>query len=167
MLVRLGYQKIGPPFLLKERSESLKQRLAQTSARVEWVEFPAGPPLLEAMRAGAVDIGYTGETPPVFAQAGGVPFVYRQDGGRVRKQEVVTGIMNEDEVVILKGLEEDDRVLLLPPPDKDRLELVRLPGSGAPTAGGDTALSPVTVPPGPATPNGSPQAAAPAPARKN
>jgi ABC-type nitrate/sulfonate/bicarbonate transport system substrate-binding protein len=28
------------------------------------------------MRAGAVDIGYAGETPPVFAQAGGVPFLY-------------------------------------------------------------------------------------------
>jgi sulfonate transport system substrate-binding protein len=40
------------------------------------VEFQAGPPLLEAMRGGAVDIGYVGETPPVFAQAGGVPFVY-------------------------------------------------------------------------------------------
>jgi multidrug resistance efflux pump len=79
---------------------------------------------------------------------GGVPFVFKQSGNRVRKQEVVAGIMNDDEVVILKGLEEDDRVLLIPPPDKDKLELVRLPGSGAPTAGGDTALGTVTMPPG-------------------
>jgi sulfonate transport system substrate-binding protein len=40
------------------------------------VEFQAGPPLLEAMRGAGVDIGYTGEAPPIFAQAGGVPFVY-------------------------------------------------------------------------------------------
>jgi sulfonate transport system substrate-binding protein len=75
-VVRLGYQKIGPPFLLQQRSEALARALEARGARAEWVEFQAGPPLLEAMRAGAVDIGYVGETPPVFAQAGGVPFVY-------------------------------------------------------------------------------------------
>jgi len=75
-VVRLGYQKIGSPFLLKDRATDLKAALTKHNARAEWVEFQAGPPLLEAMRAGAVDIGYVGETPPVFAQAGGVPFVY-------------------------------------------------------------------------------------------
>jgi sulfonate transport system substrate-binding protein len=76
VVVRIGYQKIGAPFLLKERAEALATELGKKNARAEWVEFQAGPPILEAMRAGAVDIGYTGETPPVFAQAGGVPFVY-------------------------------------------------------------------------------------------
>jgi sulfonate transport system substrate-binding protein len=76
VVVRIGYQKIGSPFLLKERAEALTAELGKRNARAEWVEFQAGPPILEAMRAGAVDIGYTGETPPVFAQAGGVPFVY-------------------------------------------------------------------------------------------
>lgn len=76
LAVRIGYQKIGTPFLLKSRPEALQAELAKRSAHVEWVEFQAGPPILEAMRAGAVDIGYVGETPPVFAQAGGVPFVY-------------------------------------------------------------------------------------------
>ncbi|HKO92946.1 MAG TPA: aliphatic sulfonate ABC transporter substrate-binding protein, partial [Polyangiaceae bacterium] len=69
-------QKIGSPFLLKARAESLDRRLAAVHARAEWIEFQTGPLLLEAMRARAVDIGYVGETPPVFAQAGGVPFVY-------------------------------------------------------------------------------------------
>jgi len=75
-VVRLGYQKIGPPFLLKARSESLDRRLTALHAKAEWIEFQTGPLLLEAIRARAVDIGYVGETPPVFAQAGGVPFVY-------------------------------------------------------------------------------------------
>lgn len=75
---------------------------------------------------------------------GGVPFVYQEDGG-VHKQEVQTGAMNEDEVVIVRGLAEGDRVLLVPPPDRDKLKLVRLPPAAnpppaAPTAGGDTAL---------------------------
>ena len=34
-----------------------------------WAEFPAGPPLLEALNAGAIDFGSVGETPPIFAQA--------------------------------------------------------------------------------------------------
>jgi len=76
---------------------------------------------------------------------GGVPFVYKQSGGRVEKDEVVTGAMNDDEVVIARGLAEGDRVLLSPPQDHERLKLVRLsPAPAAPpapvTAGGDTAL---------------------------
>ena len=59
----------------------------------------------------------------------GVPFVYRESGGSAVKQEVVTGAMNDDEVIIVRGLEEDDRVFLSPPPDPDALKLVRLPGS--------------------------------------
>ena len=82
----------------------------------------------------------------------GVPFVYEDDGG-VRKQEVETGAMNEDEVVITRGLAQGDRVLLVPPPDRDRLKLVRLPPAASPpspppaaTAGGDTALRRQAVP---------------------
>ncbi|MDQ2642707.1 MAG: aliphatic sulfonate ABC transporter substrate-binding protein [Myxococcota bacterium] len=75
-VVRFGYQKIGAPFLLKSRSESLDKRLTEKGAKAEWKEFKAGPALLEAINAKEVDIGYVGETPPVFAQSGGVPFVY-------------------------------------------------------------------------------------------
>jgi len=73
---------------------------------------------------------------------GGVPFVYRQDGGRVTKQEVITGPMSDDEVVIVRGLEENDRVLLTPPLDHEHITLTRLPASvrdSLPVAGGDTA----------------------------
>jgi sulfonate transport system substrate-binding protein len=75
-VVRIGYQKIGAPFLLKARADALNASLRKQGASVEWIQFQAGPLLLEAMRAGAVDVGYVGETPPVFAQAGDVPFVY-------------------------------------------------------------------------------------------
>ena len=74
-----------------------------------------------------------------LSSEGGVPFVFRQDGRRFTKQEVATGTMTEDEVVILRGLNENDRVLLSPPADRDRLEIKRLPGStAAPPASGDT-----------------------------
>ncbi len=61
---------------------------------------------------------------------GDTPFVFKRSGSRVTRQEVETGAMNDDEVVILRGLEEKDEVLLAPPPNKADVETVRLPGSG-------------------------------------
>lgn len=88
-VVRLGYQKIGAPFLLKARASELDAQLAKQGARAEWIEFQTGPTLLEAMRGKAVDIGYVGETPPVFAQAGDVPFVYVASDAPAPKAEAI------------------------------------------------------------------------------
>ncbi len=57
----------------------------------------------------------------------GGTFVFKQSGGRVNKQEVTTGAMNDDEVIIARGLAEGDRVSLTPPVDHSKLKLVRLP----------------------------------------
>ncbi len=43
---------------------------------VTWVEFSFGPPLLEAISLGAIDLGQTGDAPPIFAQAAGGPITY-------------------------------------------------------------------------------------------
>ncbi|WP_245891112.1 sulfonate ABC transporter substrate-binding protein [Desmospora activa] len=43
---------------------------------MEWTEFPAGPQLLEALNVGSIDIGHTGNAPPIFAQAAGTPLTY-------------------------------------------------------------------------------------------
>lgn len=82
--------------------------------------------------------------------ADGVPFVYKRNGGRVVRQEVIAGAMNDEAVVIVDGLAEGDEVLLVAPPDASSLELVRLANSpvGKAVAGGDTATgtTPVTPP---------------------
>ena len=39
--------------------------------KVDWSDFTSGPPMLQAMSAGSVDIGAVGDAPPVFAAAGG------------------------------------------------------------------------------------------------
>src|ERR671916_1429475 len=41
--------------------------------KVEWSEFPAAAPLLEALNAGAIDTGIVGDAPFTFAAAAGVP----------------------------------------------------------------------------------------------
>jgi hypothetical protein len=102
----------------------------------------------------------------------GIPVVFRQDGARVIKQEVATGAMNDDEVVIVKGLNEGETVLLSPPLNREELQVQRLPGSEnapPPGASGDTAqrksVPPATEDKKGAEPNGQ-KAAPPAPARK-
>ena len=74
-VIGIGFQKYGNLILLKGRG-GLESRLAPLGYKIEWKEFPSGPPLLEALNAGAIDFGHAGETPPIFAQAAGVPFVY-------------------------------------------------------------------------------------------
>lgn len=39
--------------------------------KVAWSDFTSGPPLLQAMASGSVDVGGVGNAPPVFAAAGG------------------------------------------------------------------------------------------------
>jgi RND family efflux transporter MFP subunit len=81
---------------------------------------------------------------------GNTPFVYKRNGSRITRQEVETGAMNDDEVVVTKGLEANDEVLLSPPANKAEIETVRLPGSGnkPKTETGDTTQSkPVPVKP--------------------
>jgi len=104
-VVHLGFQKIGAPFLLKSRSSALDKRLAEQSARAEWQEFKHGPALLEAVNAKEVDVGYVGETPPVFAQAGGVDFVYVASDPPAPKAEaiVVRKASSLDKLADLRG----------------------------------------------------------------
>lgn len=94
----------------------------------------------------------------------GVPFVFKQNGGRVTKQEIETGALNDDEVVIVAGLDEDDRVLLTPPADRDKMTINRLPNSkaGLPVERGDTAAAPAV----PLAPRGDSSGSAARPAAK-
>ena len=74
--LRIGYQKSASLFVLQKAQGTLEKRLAPQGFSVKWVEFPAGPQLLEGLNVGAVDVGYVGEAPPIFAQAAGAQFVY-------------------------------------------------------------------------------------------
>jgi sulfonate transport system substrate-binding protein len=74
-VLRIGYQKSGLLAVLKAQG-SLDAALKPLGYSIKWFEFPAGPQLLEALNANSVDFGSTGAPPPVFAQAGGVRFVY-------------------------------------------------------------------------------------------
>lgn len=75
-VLRIGYQKAASTLVLLKAHGALEKRFQTQGVDVKWAEFTAGPQLLEALNVGAIDFGYVGEAPPVFAQAAGADFVY-------------------------------------------------------------------------------------------
>jgi sulfonate transport system substrate-binding protein len=75
--VRIGFQKGSAILVLARKQQVIESRLKALGVpSVKWVEFQFGPPMLEALGAGAIDLGSVGDTPPIFAQAGGSNLVY-------------------------------------------------------------------------------------------
>lgn len=62
--LRVGDQKGNDEAVLRAAGE-----LDDLPYKIRWSTFTSGPPILEAVSAGAVDIGGVGNTPPVFAAA--------------------------------------------------------------------------------------------------
>lgn len=60
------------------------------------------------------------------ANVGDLTFVYKRAGRRIVRQQVVTGTMNDDEIVVVHGLETGDEVLLTPPEEGEALPLKEL-----------------------------------------
>lgn len=75
--IRIGFQKGAAILVLAKKRQVIEKRLKSIGvSNVKWVEFQFGPPMLEALGAGAIDLGSVGDTPPIFAQAGGSNLVY-------------------------------------------------------------------------------------------
>ena len=73
--LNIGFQKYGLLPIVKERGV-LDKALKDQGITVKWVEFPAGPQLLEGLNVGSVVFGEAGEAPPIFAQAANSNLVY-------------------------------------------------------------------------------------------
>lgn len=72
--IRIGFQKSSGLLGLLKHQGTLEKALA--GQQIKWIEFPAGPQMLEALNAGSIDFGSTGAPPPVFAQAAGIDLLY-------------------------------------------------------------------------------------------
>ncbi|WP_428421332.1 aliphatic sulfonate ABC transporter substrate-binding protein [Methylibium sp.] len=72
--IRIGFQKSAVNLVILKQQGALERRFP--ASKVSWIEFPAGPQLLEALAVGSLEIGLTGDSPPVFAQAAGKDLRY-------------------------------------------------------------------------------------------
>ena len=107
-VLRVGDQKAGSRALLAAAG-----LLDGTPYQLRWSEFTSGPPLLEALNAGAIDIGAVGDTPPVFSAAAGshillVGATYSNPKGSailVPKDSPITGLagLKGKKVALAKG----------------------------------------------------------------
>lgn len=102
--LNIGFQKYGVLPILKERG-TLETLLKQQGVNVKWVEFPAGPQLLEGLNVGSVSFGEAGEAPPIFAQAANSNLVYVANQPEAPKAEalIVQKDSNIQSVQDLKG----------------------------------------------------------------
>ena len=87
----------------------------------------------------------------------GIPYVYKRDGGGIVRQEIETGAMNDNEIVVLQGLAKGDAVLLVPPADTAGIRVANLPGHKAapPPAGAADTPASISMP---AKPDAKPDA---------
>jgi sulfonate transport system substrate-binding protein len=74
--LKIGYQKSSVTLVLARTKGTFEAKLAPLGYDVSWAEFTSGPPMMEALNAGAVNFAFTGEPPVIFAQAAGTPIVY-------------------------------------------------------------------------------------------
>ncbi|ANF82999.1 ABC transporter substrate-binding protein [Acinetobacter sp. NCu2D-2] len=86
--LNIGFQKYGVLPILKERG-TLETALKAQNVNVKWVEFPAGPQLLEGLNVGSVSFGESGEAPPIFAQAANSNLVYVANQPEAPKAEAL------------------------------------------------------------------------------
>lgn len=75
-IIRIGVSKFGSVLNYIYARKILEPALARQGVKLEWKEFVAGPQLMEALAVGSIDFTFTGEPPPIFAQAAGTPVVY-------------------------------------------------------------------------------------------
>jgi sulfonate transport system substrate-binding protein len=139
---RVGWQKGSNLAILKARG-NLDKRLTAAGVKVSWIEFTAGPQMLEGLNVGSIDFACVGETPPVFAQAAGAALVYvaneppAPDAEKIlvpknspiksvadlKGKRVVLNKGSNVHYLLLKALEanklaySDVKVVYLPPPD--------------------------------------------------
>jgi sulfonate transport system substrate-binding protein len=74
-VLKVGSQRGGTKAILVASGA-----LVGTPYKIEWSEFPAAQPLLEAVGAGAVDLGEAGDAPFLFAYASGAKIKAVQAG---------------------------------------------------------------------------------------
>ncbi|WP_204353037.1 sulfonate ABC transporter substrate-binding protein [Salinicola peritrichatus] len=101
--VQIGFQKASILTLLKARG-TLDEALKARGIDVQWIEFPAGPQMLEALNLGSIDFATVGDAPPIFAQAAKADLVYVSRTPANPKTEAIL-VPKDSSIHSLKDLE--------------------------------------------------------------
>jgi sulfonate transport system substrate-binding protein len=75
-VLRVGVHANNPSLVVLSQNGLLEKRLADRGVEVQWIRIAAGARTVEYIGANLIQIGGTGLTPPIAAQAKGIPLVY-------------------------------------------------------------------------------------------
>lgn len=75
-VLHVGVHANNPSLVVLSQNGVLEQRLAARGVGVDWVRIAAGARTVEYVGANLIQVGGTGLTPPLAAQAKGIPLVY-------------------------------------------------------------------------------------------
>lgn len=102
--LNIGFQKANIFALLKYRG-TLDSDFKKQGINVRWIEFPAGPQMLEGLNVGSIDMAATGDAPPTIAQAAQADLVYLAHSPANPKTEAILVAQNSaiKSVADLKG----------------------------------------------------------------
>jgi sulfonate transport system substrate-binding protein len=70
--VRIGYQAASTIILLAKSKGFYDEEFAKEGVKVKYNLFLAGPPMIEALSGGRLDLTHTGDMPPVSGRAAGI-----------------------------------------------------------------------------------------------
>ncbi|MCK1274722.1 aliphatic sulfonate ABC transporter substrate-binding protein [Bradyrhizobium sp. 61] len=74
--LRIGVHANNPTLLVASRTGHVEKNVSPFGLAVEWHHIAAGARTVDLLGANIIQIGGTGSTPPITAQAKGVPLVY-------------------------------------------------------------------------------------------
>ncbi|MGO4715090.1 ABC transporter substrate-binding protein [Bradyrhizobium sp. 2TAF24] len=74
--LRIGVHANNPTLLVASRTGELEKKLSPLGISVEWHHIAAGARTVDLVGANIIQVGGTGSTPPISAQARGLPLVY-------------------------------------------------------------------------------------------
>jgi sulfonate transport system substrate-binding protein len=117
-VLRVGVQKDGIRSVLTEAG-----LLEDLPYKIEWSEFTAGPPIIEAAAADQIDVAWVGSAPPIFGAAADAAFKVvatvetrdkKQDSIVVPKGSDVTSVadLKGKKVAVAKGTSGQGHLLL-------------------------------------------------------
>jgi ABC-type nitrate/sulfonate/bicarbonate transport system substrate-binding protein len=68
--------------VLAKSHQLLEKRYPNT--HISWIEFPAGPQMLEALNVGSIDLGSTGDIPPILPRRRRRSGLYRRGAAQAQ-----------------------------------------------------------------------------------
>jgi sulfonate transport system substrate-binding protein len=74
--INIGYHSNNPTLLALSSSGILEEKLKGRGVTVTWLNVAGGARTVDYIGAELIDVGGTGATPPIVAQAKGIPLVY-------------------------------------------------------------------------------------------